>query len=292
MLGTWRVFRFKPILAPVLVRETVETILSSAKNGRLRVRLSLDLGISQSVVSFENRRVRFPDGSTVELNSLKRVRERDVYTIGRNEFEKVAFFSENRYYQLTSTGPKNAPTIGISGIHMHRIKGITPWKDSLEKVRAVGIFRGAKVLDIGTGLGYTAILSVKLGASSVLTIENDENVLQVAKVNPWSRKLADERITIVLGDASEVVNGLEDSSFHRIIHDPPRFSLAGELYSSEFYRQLFRVLKRAGNLFHYVGEPGKRRRKHMMGGVSKRLKEAGFVKPRRRAFGLIVEKPR
>jgi hypothetical protein len=292
MIGTWKVLRFKPILAPVLVKETVETILKSAKSGRTSVKLSLDLGFSQSVVNFENRRVEFPDGSTIELGRLKKIKEGNIYTIEKNELQRVSLFSENKYYKLTSTGPERAPTIEISGIHMHRIKGITPWEDSLEKVKAVGIFRGAKVLDIGTGLGYTAILSVELGASSVLTIENDENVLQVAKVNPWSRKLADEKITIVLGDASEVVGGLEDSSFHRIIHDPPRFSLAGELYSSKFYRQLFRVLEPGGNLFHYVGEPGKRRRKHVVGGVSKRLKEAGFVRTRRKASGLVVRKPR
>ena len=37
-------------------------------------------------------------------------------------------------------------------------------------------------------------------------------------------------------------------SFSVIIHDPPMFSLAGELYSA-FYQQAYRVLKQTGRIF-------------------------------------------
>lgn len=39
------------------------------------------------------------------------------------------------------------------------------------------------------------------------------------------------------------------------MHNPPRFSIAGELYGLDFYRALYRVLRRDGKLFHYTGEP-------------------------------------
>ena len=29
------------------------------------------------------------------------------------------------------------PTLEISGIHMHRIEGITPWEDSIQKVKSI-----------------------------------------------------------------------------------------------------------------------------------------------------------
>ncbi len=62
---------------------------------------------------------------------------------------------------------------------------------------------------------------------------------------------------------------------------PPRFALAGELYSLTFYRELFRVLRRGGVLFHYVGAPGsKYRGKDLQKGVMERLKEAGFEEMR------------
>jgi len=41
---------------------------------------------------------------------------------------------------------------------------------------------------------------------------------------------------MISGDASVEVKKFKDSSFDCIFHDPPRFALAGELYSSEFYR--------------------------------------------------------
>ena len=41
---------------------------------------------------------------------------------------------------------------------------------------------------------------------------------------------------------------LPDASFDLILHDPPRFSLAGELYRA--LRELFRVLKPGGHVPH------------------------------------------
>jgi predicted methyltransferase len=39
---------------------------------------------------------------------------------------------------------------------------------------------------------------------------------------------------MVLGDAVEVLKELESEEYDAVFHDPPRYSLAGELYSREF----------------------------------------------------------
>ena len=82
----------------------------------------------------------------------------------------------------------------------------------------------------------------------------------------------------------------EENSFLRIIHDPPTFSLAGELYSGAFYQQLFRVLKRGGRLYHYIGDPNSKASGGVTKGVLKRLQEAGFTRVIRRpeAFGVVA----
>jgi predicted methyltransferase len=62
-----------------------------------------------------------------------------------------------------------------------------------------------------------------------------------------------------------------------ILHDPPRFGIAGELYSQALYDQLARVLRRGGRLFHYTGAPNRLTSgRDVPGEVAKRLRAAGF----------------
>jgi predicted methyltransferase len=184
-----------------------------------------------------------------------------------------------------------APTLLISGIPMHRVKGIDPHRDTLQKIRTVAPITG-RVLDTCTGLGYTAIEAAKT-ADQVVTIELDPTVLEVARLNPWSRQLFDQpKIQQIVGDAFDVIDTLGDGSFSRIIHDPPMFGLAGDLYSGHFYRDLFRVLQRKGRLFHYVGDLASRSGRNVVKGVSRRLGEAGFSRIVRKpqAFGVVAYK--
>ena len=85
---------------------------------------------------------------------------------------------------------------------------------------------------------------------------------------------------------------IDDIIFDSIIHDPPKFSLAGELYGFEFYSQLFRILKSGGRIFHYVGDPySKGRGRLFLEGIEKRMKKAGFmVKPVPEDLGIIAWK--
>jgi len=55
----------------------------------------------------------------------------------------------------------------------------------------------------------------------------------------------------------QAIDTVPDASFGAALHDPPRFGIAGELYSAAFYAQLARVLKRGARLFHYTGTPNK-----------------------------------
>ena len=141
----------------------------------------------------------------------------------------------------------------LSGLPMHRIKGTDPHQDTLNKVKTVRPLVG-RVLDTATGLGYTAIEAART-AEQVTTIVLDPAVLTIARRNPWSRELFDNpKITQVIGDSFEQAPLFADNTFSVILHDPPMFHLAGDLYSGEFYRQLWRILKNTGRLFHYIGE--------------------------------------
>ena len=85
------------------------------------------------------------------------------------------------------------------------------------------------------------------------------------------------RLQLVHGDVSTAILQLPDASFDAALHDPPRFGIAGELYSQVFYNELARVLRRGGRLFHYTGSPNKLTSgRDVPREVQKRLEKAGF----------------
>ena len=239
------------------------------------------------------------DGRAV-VETVDDVDERLVYKLvldrGAGVLVPVEYRGPEGYMRLHVAEPGMAPTVMINGVVMHRVSGVDPLSDAWAKARAARIRRGSRVLDVCTGLGYTALAALRRGAGRVYSVEVSRAVLLLAEHNPESRELASDNVVIVNGDALDVVPRLKDEYFTNIIHDPPRFSLAGELYSLEFYRELYRVLRRRGVLFHYTGEPMRSRgRGHgpVVRGVMERLERAGFrvLGFDERAMGVVAVKP-
>lgn len=209
---------------------------------------------------------------------------------------KIQFFSEKtgKLYQLVPT--KTIPALKINAVPMHRFVHIDPLEDARLKIEAAKPF--GKVLDICTGLGYTAIQASKqVDVKEVITIEKDFEVLNMADMNPASRELFDNRkIKLIQGDATEAIRDFEKDSFDSIIHDPPTFVMAPELYHRDFYKELYRVLRKGCTLWHYAPEPGKSgsRGKNVkfLEGIIKRLGEAGFsgISHDRISCGIIGKK--
>jgi len=273
--------------APLLTAEVAGRIL------RGEDRVSLDLGLTEVTLTLRENCVVLPDGRKVGLENLRGILKRPdvVFMIVGSELHSVAL-SNGHYYKLVPTS--GAPTLEIDGVRMHRTKDTTPEVDARKKIRALGI-RGGQVLEIGTGLGYTAHAALDSGAGSIFSIELNPEVLRIALVSSWSRRIfTDRRMHIILGEAYEVLGSLRSGLFNYVIHDPPRLSLAGHLYGTSFYAELFRVLKKAGRLFHYIGEPGsKYRGRNIRESVANRLKEVGFTRLRYHEVvkGLTCMKP-
>jgi predicted methyltransferase len=167
-------------------------------------------------------------------------------------------------------------TIEIDGIRMHQTKLITPLKDAENKVNLIPIKNNYIILDTCMGLGYTAILAAQK-AKLVFSIEFDPYVFKTAKNNPLSKKLfTSPNIIKIIGNSFDLVKVFPENYFDGIIHDPPRLKRSGELYSEEFYNELFRILKKNRYIFHYTGTPGSKKGKNIPKGVKKRLSFAGF----------------
>jgi predicted methyltransferase len=273
-----KLFLYRYKRRPLLFSQNAIKLIEAWKNGKNRVEISFDLGLSKTQVELSRDGVLINEFliDWITITTISRDLNDNIYVLEGESIKKLSWYSNKHFYKLKLVKPDTAPTLEISGIHMHRVKDVTPWEDSVLKVKYLNIAANAKVLDICTGLGYTAILSLKKGAGQVISIEKDINVLRMAEYNPWSQELENKNISIFLGDAFEVLREFDNSSFNGIIHDPPRFSLAGNLYSLSFYHELYRVLKPEGILIHYVGLPRFRRGVDFTSGVLKRLREVGF----------------
>ncbi len=255
--------------------------------------VSTDLNLTESEIKLQAEAVLFPTGERLDWKSLEEIsgNETACYYVEKNALKAIKGFSEfsGRVYGLMPTD--SAPTMLISGIPMHRIKDTNPHQDTLNKIKAIAPIKG-DVLDTTTGLGYTAIEAAKT-ASHVTTIEIDPMAQEIARLNPWSKALFNNpKITQVIGDAFDEIERFDAESFSTIIHDPPMFSLAGDLYSLAFYQQALRVLKPNGRIFHYIGDPESKTGARVTAGVVRRLQEAGFKRVIRapRAFGVVAYK--
>lgn len=249
-----------------------------------------DLGYSHGLARLNEQGVEFHNGARATWAMLEHIAADDsgCYQIDGEVLDRIQQMSEwsGRLASLYPTaGP---PALLLSGTLMHRIKGIHPGQDTERKLKPLGRLAGARMLDTATGLGYTAIEAARAGAD-VITVEWDPAVVSVQRSNPWSAALFDnDSIDRREGDVAEVVQSFDDAAFDRILHDPPVFELAGDLYGGAFYRQLHRVLARRGRMFHYVGNLDSPSGRRVSRGAARRLEEAGFEHVRLvpEAFGI------
>jgi hypothetical protein len=177
----------------------------------------------------------------------------------------------------TQWGP---PTFEIDGIKMLPTAKVSPYADAERKVGLIQP-RGKTILDTCGGLGYFAAWCLQGQAAQVCSYEKNPDVIWLRGLNPWSPQIdpisADQRLTLTLGDIVVQIATLPDQSVDAILHDPPRFGIAGELYSQVFYDHLARVVKRRGKLFHYTGAPNRLTSgRDVPNEVAKRLRQAGF----------------
>jgi predicted methyltransferase len=191
------------------------------------------------------------------------------------------------YHQLVATA--GSPAVEIDGIQMHRTSGIDPFEAAGLAARSV-VRPGDRVLDTCGGIGYTAIQAARAGAREVVSAEPGAGVLHLRRRNPWSRLEEGLPIRLFEEDAAVLAARLEPGSFDAVIHDPPRFSLAPDLYSSAFYVRLRALLAPGGRVFHYTGAPYSRGRgRDLLGGIAERLHGVGFeVDPRGDLQGFIL----
>jgi uncharacterized protein len=280
-------------LKPILSHFQATSLLASQKNGCALVNTSIDLGMSQISANLTIDGVEIAGAANLSWDQIQKINsdKNGCFIIENNSIRAVRSFSESTGRAMSLMPTPGAPALIIAGFPMHRIKNITPFEASKAMADSIAPFHG-EVLDTATGLGYTALCAAQT-ATRVLTVEFDDAVPELAKLNPWSRELfTHDKITRIIGDSFEVIKDFPRERFCGIIHDPPTMSLAGDLYSGEFYKQAFRVLKPGGKMFHYLGDPNSSSGNRTTQGVIRRLHDAGFSKvdSKPSAYGVVAKK--
>jgi predicted methyltransferase len=261
-------------MEPLLTAKVHEVLRAAAGAADRTVECSLDL---------DRSRTRVESGATSwrwqgrEFPYLERCNDRTIYYWTGADFQAAARFT-TALIKLVPTvwGP---PTFEIDGIKMLPTAQVSPYEDARRKVALIRP-RGKVILDTCGGLGYFAAWCLEGEAAQVLSYEKNADVLWLRNLNPWSPHDdgAGGRLQLAHGDVTAEIGSLADRSVDAILHDPPRFGIAGELYSLAFYEQLARVLKHNGLLFHYTGTPNKLTSgRDVPREVEQRLRRAGFA---------------
>jgi uncharacterized protein len=260
---------------PLLTRPLADALMASRDAGAGTWTGSLDLGRSSDIAQLEQdawtwRGQRYPWPA--------KLKDRTIYCWDGDGFSSVSRYS-GALIKLVPT-EWGAPTFEIDGIKMLPTAKASPIDDARRKVALVQP-QGKTVLDTCGGLGYFAACCLEAGAARIDSFEKNADVLWLRTINPWSpdpeETLFNGRLKLTHADVSETIAQIPDASMDALLHDPPRFGIAGELYSLVFYDQLARVLRRGGRMFHYTGSPNTLTSgRDVPREVAKRLEKVGF----------------
>jgi predicted methyltransferase len=208
---------------PLLTLRVHDAMRAALRIGAPTVVCSLDLDRSTTTVEVDAAGWTWQGQRFPYLDTCK---DRTIYHWTGESFEPASRFTTSLIKLVpTDWGP---PTFEIDGIKMLPTAQVSPWEDAERKV---GLVRphGKLILDTCGGLGYFAAWCLLGKAAHVLSYEKNPDVIWLRSLNPWSPG-PDDRLTLTQGDVAEQIATLPDQSVDAILHDPPRFGIAGYLY--------------------------------------------------------------
>ncbi|MEO8779636.1 MAG: SAM-dependent methyltransferase [Rhodanobacter sp.] len=260
---------------PLLTRPVADALLAARDAGAHAWIGSLDLGHSRAQVALAAPSWTWRD---VHYPYPHKLKDRTIYFHDGEDFAPAARFSGS-LIKLVPT-EWGAPTFEIDGIKMLPTSKESPFEDARRKVALIEP-HGKVVLDTCGGLGYFAACCLQAGVARIDSFEKNGDVLWLRTLNPWSpdpeAATSSGRLQLQHADVSQAIIEIANASIDALLHDPPRFGIAGELYSQTFYHQLARVLRPGGRLFHYTGRPNQLTSgRDVPREVTKRLEQAGF----------------
>ncbi len=141
------------------------------------------------------------------------------------------------------------------------------------KIKELAKKNSIKILDICFGMGYNSAAAIDTALEEnpnckieIIALENDKKIInKINEVNPPIKnyklikkiknlelKEKNISITIMLGDARETIKKLKDNSFDAVFLDPFSPKTAPEMWNVNFFKEIFRIIKKDKILATYT----------------------------------------
>ncbi|MDD4983522.1 MAG: rRNA adenine N-6-methyltransferase family protein [Candidatus ainarchaeum sp.] len=267
-----------------LTLETIQDYLIAKKENKTTFETTFDLGISKTTWPI--------DKFEALLDKCPKIRNEDIvfYDEKKKEGVKLQISNENGIFSLRKDKNENKPILYINAVKMNVSKdlGIDAYNENVMDSLEVSTYDD--VLEICTGAGYKTLLLAEK-AKNVVSIEKSKEVLELMTYNPYTKELLKkENVKIITDDATNYAKKSKEK-FTKILHDPPTFKFAPELYTKEFYADLYGLAEEGCILFHYTGNPGNKfRGKDLTSATIERAKQAGWKLMKRYDLGIYFRK--
>ncbi|MFH1668322.1 MAG: MnmC family methyltransferase [Candidatus Woesearchaeota archaeon] len=160
------------------------------------------------------------------------------------------------------------------GEHYHSTSGaLEEANKKYSDVVGIDAYDSVSVLDVCFGLGYNTAAAVdKFTGSKIVVVglESYQGIIDeivnlceageypfqceyamqtVAKTGRYSDENVD--VKLVMGDARDTIKELKDETFDVVFHDPFSPQKCPELWTEEFFKEEYRVMKKGGKLATY-----------------------------------------
>ncbi|NPB07377.1 MAG: polyamine aminopropyltransferase [Aquificae bacterium] len=202
--------------------------------------------------------------------------------------EKIVFFKQSPYQKIVLTRWGEEYYLYLDGHLQFSSPDERRYHEALVHIPASFLERFGSVLILGGGDGLALREVLKYPFREITLVELDPAMIEFSRSHPVMRRLnedslLDPRVRVVFGDAFEYVMKSKER-YDLVVIDlvDPRTPSSARLYTYEFYRKIFSLLREGGVMVTQAGDFFFKRK--VFCSILKTVKEAGFFALPYRAY--------
>ena len=197
----------------------------------------------------------------VDISGLYSTEHVSEHTLMSSEIERVVLWKKTKYQEVAIVVFKDfGLSLILDGYTQSSVYDEYIYHESLVHPVMVGVENPKRVLIIGGGEGATLREALKYSTvQEAVMVDIDGELVEIAKkylVEMHQGAFEDPRAKVVIADGAEYIRKAPDKSFDVVIldlTDPYSSEIARNLYSEQFYKEVYRVLSEKGAMVTQAG---------------------------------------